>query len=560
MIFNSLRQRRRVRRIMNRHQMIHNRHGQFEVSTDLVRQTLDKITDACCNRNVHALEMVLKSLSQDQLERYLNAMVEGHQINCLDTYFTPLMIASAKEHDSIVRFLLENYSAYCIVDAENYSSQYDFDDDFDVDHVNHQTALWVAVQYEHLNIVQTLISLGKANINQRADKTYTVSNQTPLYLACQHGQTEMVKYLVENGADLYHTNKDDSTALMVACKYEHVDVVEYLLSLDDSDHHLLNASNKEGSTALHEAASTEYLDMVKLLLEEHHAKIIKDNDGLTPLTKAGMVDQQEVVEYLIGNTEHSWYTSSQIIDELELIGSCYVTCSYRENDYVRAYRYLRQAMKLRYRNPTRPILKTNLPAPIDAYGYHIECQTMEELKSLNRNPTRLIIECFMIRERLGGVTSNFLNSLDEQANVGAYDLFSFDPDTLIRTSKECQLALQFWLHSCHLRVQTQIGLNKCVSHLEECVRLMGNLIHRQRTKDIGFDMVMNVLQVAENEFLRNRNLALISDVESIVDQSSSILFDDINMTTIDIADRCLHMIVNLLFIALKVSTRTFAID
>ncbi|CAF3614314.1 unnamed protein product, partial [Rotaria sp. Silwood2] len=102
----------------------------------------------------------------------------------------------------------------------------------------------------------------------------------------------MVEYLIENGADLYHTDNDDSTSLMIAASCGHDNIVQYLLSLDDSSNHLLNAVNNEGSTALHEAASSGILNIVKILLEQYQAKILKDNNEYTPLTIAGINNQK----------------------------------------------------------------------------------------------------------------------------------------------------------------------------------------------------------------------------------------------------------------------------
>ncbi|CAF3266913.1 unnamed protein product, partial [Rotaria sp. Silwood2] len=333
---------------MHSRQIIYNRNGQFEESKDLVTTTLDEITAVCINGDVHSLETVLNSIPSDKLDHYLNAMVEDHSY--LFTYFTPLMIASIHGHDSIVRFLLENYFHHCIVDVPNYSSQYDYDYECDVEKFNKQTALWLAVQSKHLNVVQTLVSLGKANINHKADIGFSVSNWTPLRLACDNGQLEMVEYLIENGADLYHTDNDDSTSLMIASSCGHDNIVQYLLSLDDSSNHLLNAVNNEGSTALHEAANSGHLNIVKLLLEQHHAKIVKNNDGYTPLTRAGINKHKTLVDYFIENKTQFSYTTSEIIDELELIGSYHMINCY-QSDFESAYFYLLCAMQLRYNDP-----------------------------------------------------------------------------------------------------------------------------------------------------------------------------------------------------------------
>ena len=539
---------------MHRRQIIYTRSGNFEESTNLIKETLNEITNACTNGDVHLLKTVLNSVPSDQLGHYLNAMIADKQDFC--KYVTPLMIASTHGHDSIVHFLLENYSHYCIVDAQSYFSQYDFDYGIDIEYFNKQTALWLAVKSKSLNVVRILVSLGNANVNQKADDSYLCSKQTPLHLACTKGQLDMVKYLVENGADLYHTDKNNSTSLMIASNRGHQGIVQYLLSLDDISNHLLNAVNKEGSTALHEAAGSGRWNIVKLLLEQYDAKIVKNNHGYTPLTEAGINHREDLVNYFIKNEKQSWFTISEVIDEFELIGSHHVIHryqhQYQQDVFERAYHYLSWAMQLRYKDPKKPILKTNILSPIAAYEYCIECRTIEELISIRNNPNRMIIECLMIRERVG-VRSELLDSLDCQAELLGYDPYSiFNYNTYIRGYEECQLALQLWLHAYHLSIKTQIRLDRSVYRLRNCARLMRELIDRKRTKEIPFNILMEVLQATGNEFIRNKNPALILDVEQKNASFPRLLwdFDDITENS---GDKYLYIILNLLFVATKVS-------
>lgn len=59
--------------------------------------------------------------------------------------------------------------------------------------------------------------------------------QTALMLAVSHGRFDMVKLLLEAGADLNIQDTDGSTALMCAAEHGHADIVKYLLSQPDCD-------------------------------------------------------------------------------------------------------------------------------------------------------------------------------------------------------------------------------------------------------------------------------------------------------------------------------------
>ncbi|CAF4152299.1 unnamed protein product [Adineta steineri] len=447
---------------MERLQIIYKNNGNFEEVTDLVNETLREIISACENDNVHQLETVLQSIETIKLDRYLNAMMELYRF---PTYLlTPLMFASIHGHSSIVRFLLENYSHYCIVDALNFSS------------------LWLAVQYKHFNVVQILISLGKANINHMADESEGKS-WTPLGLACRDGQLEIVKYLIESGANLYNVDQNNSTSLMIACKYENYDVVQYLLSLG----------------------------IIKLLLEEYHAKIIKNN-----------------IE--------SWYTTSQIIDELELIG-CYYLTSNKVDRYSKSYEYFLRAMKLRYKDLNKPILKTNFLPPMEVYDYCIECQTIEELELIKDDPDRIMMQGLMIWERLN-ITFDFLNQLNTQALYYA-------------NNKEYQRAVQLYTHALYLRIKTQVDLHGYLENLKNCTKIMGKMMEYNKTEEIQFDILIKILELTGNKFLRIKDLRLVKDFHGNKDRFPW-PSNEMEPTEVYHIDQCLSIILNLIFIGIEI--------
>jgi ankyrin repeat protein len=57
------------------------------------------------------------------------------------------------------------------------------------------------------------------------DREYGV---TPLWLASKYGYLDVVKYLIENGADIDQPNIHGATPLSGASEYGHLDVAKYL--------------------------------------------------------------------------------------------------------------------------------------------------------------------------------------------------------------------------------------------------------------------------------------------------------------------------------------------
>jgi ankyrin repeat protein len=54
-------------------------------------------------------------------------------------------------------------------------------------------------------------------------------------LAVSHGRLEMVRLLVEAGADMNIQDEDGSTALMCAAEHGHTEIVKHLLNQPDCD-------------------------------------------------------------------------------------------------------------------------------------------------------------------------------------------------------------------------------------------------------------------------------------------------------------------------------------
>ena len=105
--------------------------------------------------------------------------------------------------------------------------------------------------------------------------TTNYNQWTPLMLAAQTGTFEMVKYLVDSGADVNATNHKNWTALMQAAAYGTVEMVKYLVE-HGAD---VNATNEDGWSVLQIARNNEMSELVQYLTTPKS----KSNGGISVL-------------------------------------------------------------------------------------------------------------------------------------------------------------------------------------------------------------------------------------------------------------------------------------
>jgi ankyrin repeat protein len=116
------------------------------------------------------------------------------------------------------------------------------------DHYDGTSAIIEACKMENDNAdyVKLLLQHG-ANINDIEVGKRREGNSTrdsPLIAACRKGKTELVKLLVESGADLNYKNEYNQSALSYASKMSHYNIIIYLLK-KGVDYSLPITYNKE---------------------------------------------------------------------------------------------------------------------------------------------------------------------------------------------------------------------------------------------------------------------------------------------------------------------------
>lgn len=119
---------------------------------------------------------------------------------------------------------------------------------------------------------------------------------TALHNSARRGHVECLKYLVEHGAHAKAITINGSTAIHLASEIGHLNCIEYLVSLGVSVDAKTSVDNK---TALHIASENDRLKCVKYLIEQGASLDALDKWGRTPFMVAIINEKTDAAD-LIG--------------------------------------------------------------------------------------------------------------------------------------------------------------------------------------------------------------------------------------------------------------------
>uniref|UniRef100_A0A670ZRI3 Ankyrin 3 n=1 Tax=Pseudonaja textilis TaxID=8673 RepID=A0A670ZRI3_PSETE len=222
--------------------------------------------------------------------------------------FTPLAVALQQGHDQVVSLLLENdtkgkvrlpalHIAARKDDTKAAALLLQNDHNADVESkmmVNRTTEsgftpLHIAAHYGNINVATLLLNRGAA-------VDFTARNDiTPLHVASKRGNTNMVKLLLDRGAKIDAKTRDGLTPLHCGARSGHEQVVRMLL---DRGAPLLSKT-KNGLSPLHMATQGDHLNCVQLLIEHHVPVDDVTNDYLTALHVAAHCGHYKVAKVLL---------------------------------------------------------------------------------------------------------------------------------------------------------------------------------------------------------------------------------------------------------------------
>jgi ankyrin repeat protein len=122
---------------------------------------------------------------------------------------------------------------------------------------------------------------------------------TPMHWALACDGVEMLRYLIDKGAEVDARSDQGTTPLMHAVQKKDIEKTTFLIEQGADP----NAVDNRGFTALHRVAEAGYIKLVKFLIEKGALPEIESHKGDTPFSLAKKRGQMKVVK-LLNNYKH----------------------------------------------------------------------------------------------------------------------------------------------------------------------------------------------------------------------------------------------------------------
>ena len=228
-------------------------------------------------------------------------------MNAKDKYnCTPLLLACHKRHVHVIHVLLKAGSnpnialegVGCLMCAvlsgcskEVLQAIIDHDADVNATNKNNFSALMIACENGNVDAIHVLLKVGS---NTNIVGTY---GRTSLILAVYSDSSkEVLQAIIDHGADVNATDKNNYTALMIACWKGHVNAIHVLLKAGSDT----NIANESGTTCLLHAVNSNCSKEVLQAIMDHGADVNATRKGnYTVLMKACEIRHEDAIYVIL---------------------------------------------------------------------------------------------------------------------------------------------------------------------------------------------------------------------------------------------------------------------
>ncbi|VUC20102.1 unnamed protein product [Clonostachys rosea] len=156
------------------------------------------------------------------------------------------------------------------------------------------SALYLATWHGHQEVVRLLLDHG-ADVHQATKDSRFIEGSTALHEAARQRSEEIARLLIDAGADVQAADENGRTALHVAVTYSSEAVVDLLLArgVDINAHY-----GEEKETILHHAVYTMNIAMMQHLLQKGARIDATEADGMTALDCAEIIEHEAMIFFL----------------------------------------------------------------------------------------------------------------------------------------------------------------------------------------------------------------------------------------------------------------------
>ena len=286
------------------------RYGHSQLIISLLVHLLDYFTE-------EEFQLFVLSAEGDHISTTSHIFDSTVDVNCrLVNDITPLMIASSCGHTETVEVLLQAGANVNNTDIDRYSPlvyaitghkslqvieqllkagaqpNVFINDQSIADKVKDEGRKHICKLLEQFNVLNTIQKEKEEEQQLQHSSGYLT---IPIIEAAKIGNTEVVKLLIKENADVNVQDEDGWTALLLASLNGHTQVVELLIK-ENAD---VNIQKKNGVTALMLASVYGHTQVVELLIKENADVKIQSKEGVTALMLASLNGHTQVVELLL---------------------------------------------------------------------------------------------------------------------------------------------------------------------------------------------------------------------------------------------------------------------